>query len=133
MWIMQLSRKNSGKMEVAWQRMIARNPYKYGTIDRVPKFVLERDYIKNTPYVERSDNEGIPFWACTPFHLECEASKEDHLEKILAYMYRTKLFQALFGEAAFYYRNPELNASAGECSTLARVFMRHISMVRLMG
>ncbi len=83
MWIMQLSRKNSGKMEVAWQRMIARNPYKYGTIDRVPKFVLERDYIKNTPYVERPDNEGIPFWARPPFHLECEASEEDHLEKSL--------------------------------------------------
>ena len=71
-------------MGEAWQRMIACNPYKYGTIVRVPQFVLERDYIKNMPYAERSDNNGIPFWTRMPFHLECEASEEDHLKQILA-------------------------------------------------
>ena len=66
--------------EEARQRMIARNPSKYGMIVRVPQFVLERDYIKNTPYAERFEDDGIPFWACMPFHLECKAAKEDHLE-----------------------------------------------------
>ena len=126
--------KMQGKMKEAWQRMIACNPSKYGTIVRVPQFVLERDYIKNTPYAERSDDNDIPFWARMPFYLECKALKEDHLEQILAnIMYCTKCFQAPFREAGFYYKHPGLNASAGECSTLAGVLMRHIVMVRLMG
>ena len=53
--------KTQEKMEEAWQRMIARNPSKYGRIGRVPQFVLKRDYIKNMPYVERSDDNDIPF------------------------------------------------------------------------
>ena len=125
--------KMQGKMEEIRQRMIARSPSKYGTIVRFPQFVFKRDYIKNMPYAERSDNNDIPFWAHMPFHLECEALEEDHLEQILAYMYRTKRFQALFGEAGFNYKNPGLDASAGERSTLAGVLMRHIAMIRLMG
>ncbi len=80
------------------------NPFKYGTIVRVPQFILEKDFIKNTPIAERSDEDDIPFWAHMPFHLECEAVDEDHLEKILAYMYQAKRFHALLGEVAFYYK-----------------------------
>jgi hypothetical protein len=39
-----------------------------------------------------------------PFHLECESLEEDHLAQILAYMYRMKRFQALFGKSGFYYK-----------------------------
>jgi hypothetical protein len=31
-----------GKMEEAQQKMVAKNPYKYGLITKVPEFVLER-------------------------------------------------------------------------------------------
>ena len=55
------------------------------------------------------------------------------VKQILAYMYRTKRFHALFGEAVFYYRNPGLYASAGGRSTLEGVLMWHIAMVRLIG
>jgi hypothetical protein len=48
-------------------------------------------------------------------------------------MYRAKCFHALFREAAFYYKNLGLDASAGERSTLAGILMRHIAMVRSMG
>ncbi len=68
-----------------------------------------------------------------PFHLEYEAVDEDHLKKILAYMYQAKCFHALFGEAAIYYKNLGLNALAGERSTLAGFLMRHIAMVGSMG
>jgi hypothetical protein len=68
-----------------------------------------------------------------PFHLECEAVDEDHHKQFLAYMYQAKCFQALFGEAAFYYKNPGLDTSAGKRSTLVGILMRHIAMVRLMG
>ncbi len=121
------------KMEEACHRMLTCNPFKYGTIVRVPQFILEKDFIKNTPCAEQSNEDDIPFWACMPFHLECEAVDEDHLEQILAYMYRAKCFQALLGEAAFYYKNPGLNALAGERSTLAGILMRHIAMVQSMG
>jgi hypothetical protein len=82
---------------------------------------------------EQSDKDNIPFWAHMPFHLECESVDEDHLEQILAYMYQAKCFQELFGEGAFYYKNPGLNALAGEHSTLVGILMKHIAMVQLMG
>ncbi len=100
-----LQMKMHKKVEEARQKMLAHYPCKYGTIAKVSKFVLEKDFIKNTPYAERSDKDNIPFWACMPFHLECMVVDEDHLEQILAYMYQAKRFQVLFGEAAFYYKN----------------------------
>ncbi len=94
-----------GKMEEAHQKMEAKKPYKYGSITKVPEFVLKRDFIKHTPYAEQSEGDDIPFWAKMPFHLEYLAINEDALEHILAFMYRTKQFQCLFGEAALYHRN----------------------------
>jgi hypothetical protein len=129
-----LQMKMHKKMEEACHRMLTCNPSKYGMIVRVPQFFLEKDFIKNMPYAERSDEDDIPFWARMPFHLECEAVDEDHLKQILAYMYRAKCFQALFWEAEFYYKIPRLDASAGEeRSTLAGILMRHIALVRSMG
>jgi hypothetical protein len=128
-----LQMKMQEKMEEAHLKMIDQNWFRYGTIVKVPKFVLEKDFIKNTPYAERSDEDDIPCWAQMPFHLECVATNEDHLDQILAHMYRSKRFQGLFGEAAFYYRNPGTDASAGEHDVLAGILMRHIAMVRSMG
>ncbi len=68
-----------------------------------------------------------------PFHLECLSINEDMLEHILALMYRTKRFQGLFGEVAFYHQNPVFGSTAGDRKILARVLMRHIAMVRLTG
>jgi hypothetical protein len=90
-------------MEEARQKMVAKNPYKYGLITKVPEFVLERDFIKLTPYAKQSEGEDIHFWAKLPFHLEYLAINEDALEHILAFMYQTKQLQCLFGEAAFYH------------------------------
>ena len=117
------------KMEEARQKMVAKNSYKYGSLTKVPQFVLEKDFIKNTPYAEQSNDDDIPFWAKMPFHLEYQAMHRESLEHILAYMYRTKWFQDLFGEAAFYHRNPGIEATAGERDILAGVLMRHIAMV----
>ncbi len=54
---------------------------------------------------------------------------EDKIEAFLAFMYCIKWFQGLFGEAAFYFKNPGLEASAGERTILAGVLTRHIAMV----
>ncbi len=64
-----------------------------------------------------------------PFHLKYLAVKEEKLEQILAYMYRSKRFQCLFGDAAFFHWNPGVDATAGDRGILARVLMRHIAMV----
>jgi hypothetical protein len=64
-----------------------------------------------------------------PYCLEYVAASEEHLELILYYMYQSKRFQGLFGEAAFYYKNPGQEALASEQNTLAEVLMRHIAMV----
>ncbi len=124
-----LQLKMQEKMEEVRQMVIDCNPSKYGTIVKVPQFVLKKDYIKNMPYAEWSDEDNIPFWAWMPFHLESMAVNEDHLVQILAYMYRSKCFQGLFGEAAFYYKNPGSDALVGERSILVGILMRHISMV----
>jgi hypothetical protein len=78
------------KMEEARLKMVDRNQFKYGSIVKVPNFVLEKDFIKNTPYTERSEEDDIPFWAKMPFHLEYVSTDEDHVDQILAYMYRAK-------------------------------------------
>ena len=65
-----LQMKMHKKMEESHHRILTRNPSKYGTIVRVPKFVLEKDFIKIMPYAEQSDEDDISFWACMPFHLE---------------------------------------------------------------
>jgi hypothetical protein len=66
-----------------------------------------------------------------PFHLEYLKVNEDELEHILAFMYWTKRFQGLFGEAAFYHQNPGMDSTTGEREILAGVLMPHIAMVRL--
>ncbi len=102
------------EMEEAREKMVTKNPYKYGTIDKVPHFVLEHNFVKNTPYVERSEEDNIQFWSRTPHHLEYVFVMEEHLELTLHYMYQSKRFQFLFGEAAFYYKNPGMEASGSE-------------------
>jgi hypothetical protein len=121
-----------GKMEEAQQKMVAQSPSKYGSLTKVPQFVINKDYIKSMPYAERSDNDDIPFWAWMPFHLEYLVVDEEKLNLILAYMYRLRPFQGLFGDAAFFHRNPGVDATAGDQGMLAGVLMRHITMVRSM-
>jgi hypothetical protein len=65
-----------------------------------------------------------------PYHIECLAILEDKIEAILAFMYHVKQFQELFGEAAFYFKNPGLEASAGEHTILAGVLTHHIAIVQ---
>ncbi len=118
------------KMEEAHRRMVVKNPYKYGSITKVPQFILEKDFIKHTLYSEQSNEDDIPFWVKMPFHLEYLKTNEDELEHILAFMYRTKRFQGLFGEASFYHQIPGMDSTAGEREILAGVLMRHIAMVQ---
>jgi hypothetical protein len=121
-----------GKMEEARQKMVARSPSKYGSLTKVPQFVINKDYIRNTPYAERLDNDDIPFWAWKPFHLEYLAVDEKKLDQILAYMYHLRRFQRLLGDAAFFHRNPGVDATTGDQGILAGVLMRHIAMVQSM-
>ena len=56
------------KMEEARLKMVDQNQFKYGSIVKAPNFVLEKDFIKNTPYAERSEEDNFLFWAKMPFH-----------------------------------------------------------------
>ncbi len=47
-----LQMKMHNKIEEACQKMVAHNLFKYGMITKVPKFVLEKNFIKNMPYAE---------------------------------------------------------------------------------
>jgi hypothetical protein len=65
-----------------------------------------------------------------PLHLEYLLKDEDMLKHILAFMYRMKQFQGIFGEAAFHHRNPGFDSMTGDLEILAGVLMRHIAMVQ---
>ncbi len=54
-----LQMKIHKKKEEARHRMLTCNPSKFGTIVRGPQFVLEKDFIKNMPYAERSNEVDI--------------------------------------------------------------------------
>jgi hypothetical protein len=94
------------KMEEAQAKMVKKNPSKYGAIRRAPGFTLVADFIKNTPFAERSNKDKIPFWAKMPYHIECLVILEDKIKAILAFMYRIKQFQGLFGEVRSTSRTP---------------------------
>ncbi len=117
------------KMEEAQAKMVKKNPSKYGAIRRVPGFTLVADFIKNTPFVEHSDKDDIPLWAKMPNRIKCLRILENKIKAILAFTYRVKRFQGLFGEAVFYFKNPSLEALAGERTILAGVLTCHIAMV----
>jgi hypothetical protein len=74
-------------MEEARITMVNKNPSKFGAIDKTPRFALSTNFVKNTPYEERSDDDKILFWAKTPWHLECRKSDEGPIKAILSYMY----------------------------------------------
>jgi hypothetical protein len=59
-----LQMKMQEKMEETHLKMIDQNRFRYGRIVKVPKFVLEKDFIKNTPCAEQSDEDkpGCPFF-----------------------------------------------------------------------
>jgi hypothetical protein len=89
------------KMEDARQKLVVKNPYNYCAITKVPEFVLERDFIKHTPYAKWSKEDDIPFWARMALHLEYLLKDKDMLKQILAFMYCTKQFQGILGKRPF--------------------------------
>jgi hypothetical protein len=120
-------------MEEARITMVNKNPPKFGAIDKTPRFALSTDFVKNTPYAERSDDNKIPFWAKTPWHLECRESDEGHIEAILSYMYRSGRMAFILDKASFHHLNPGSDATAGERDINAGIVTRHIAMIRSMG
>ncbi len=120
-------------MEEACITMVNKNPSKFGVIDKTPRFALSTDFVKNTPYEERSDDDKIPFWAKAPWHLECRESDEGPIKAILSYMYRSGRMARILGKAAFHHLNPGPNATAGERDINAGIVTRHIAMIHSMG
>ncbi len=123
-------------MEEAHLRMIARNPSKFGAISLMPKFALVTDFVKYTPYKERSmetNPNAIPFWSKMPWHIECHTSDEPKIDALLSYMDCTNCLAQLFGEGAFHHVNPGPKATAGGRDTNAGVVTWHIAMVRSVG
>ncbi len=111
-------------MEEARLRMVARNPSKFGAISLTSKFALVTDFVKYTPYKERSmetNPNAIPFWSKMPWHIECHPSDEPKIDVLLSHMDCTNRLAQLFGEAAFHHVNPGPKATAGEPDTNAGV------------
>jgi hypothetical protein len=120
-------------MEEARITIVNKNPSKFGAIGKKPRFALSMDFIKNTPYKEHSDDDKIPFWAKTPWHLECSKSDEGPINAILPYMYQSGCMARILGKAAFHHLNPGPDTMAGECDINADIVTRHIAMIPLMG
>ncbi len=115
-------------MEEARITMVNKNPSKFGAIDKTPRFALSMDFVKNTPYEERSDDDEIP-WAKTHWHLECRKSDEGPIKAILSYMYQSGHMARILGKAAFHHLNLGPDAMAGKCNINAGIVTRHIAMI----
>jgi hypothetical protein len=48
-------------MEEAWKKIAAKNPTKYGALLATPKFSMSSEFVKNTPYKARSEEDKILF------------------------------------------------------------------------
>jgi hypothetical protein len=120
-------------MEEVHITMVNKNPSKFGAIDKTPRFALSMDFVKNTPYKERSDDDKFPFWAKTPWHLECRKSDEGPIKAILSFMYRSSRMARILGGAAFHHLNPGPDAMANEHNINAGIVTRHTAMIQLMG
>jgi hypothetical protein len=53
-------------MEEAHITMVNKNPSKFGTIDKTPRFALSTDFVKNMPYKECSDDDKSRLWQRHP-------------------------------------------------------------------
>jgi hypothetical protein len=120
-------------LEEARITMVNKNSSKFGAIDKTPRFALSMDFVKNMPYKECSDNDKIPFWAKTPWHLECSESDEGPMKAILSYMYQSGRMAQILGKATFHHLNQGPDATAGKRDINAGIVTRHIAMIRLMG
>jgi hypothetical protein len=120
-------------MEEAQIKMVAKNPEQFGAITKTPKFALSANFVKNTPYEARSNDDTIPFMPNMPLHLECRTLQETVINAILSYMYRTGWMGLVLGDAAFHHINPGPNARAGEWDINAGILVQNIAMVRSKG
>ena len=123
-------------MTTAKAKMIDKNPTKYPCMTwgrGLPEFFLTRDFVKNTAFVLRDDEEDLPGWAKNVVHIEVATEDEHTLQSVLEYMKRNGMFKANFGEFAWLVINPGWNATFSEKDTLGSLVERHAAVMLCIG
>ena len=116
--------------------MIEKNPEKYSCMTwgrGLPEFFLTRDFVKNTAFVVRDDEEDLPGWAKNVVHTEVASEDEHTLQSVLKYMKKNGMFKSNFGEFAWLVINPGWEATICEEEILASLVERHATVMLCIG
>ena len=74
----------------------------------VPDFIVEMDWVANTPYEERDKNDKFNSWSKQALQVTCKTEDLEFLTAIFFYMMGTNRFKQLFGE----YTRVDINCGA---------------------
>jgi hypothetical protein len=114
------------------EKMVAKNPVKYGALSATPKFSMSLEFVKNTPYEARSEEDKIPFWSKMPLHLEYRTTDKAAIDALLSYMYNSGRMERVLGGAALHHKNSP-DADFNQRNMNATILTRHVAMVCSMG
>ena len=106
-----------GELEKSRVSMLRNNTEKFGGLTNtaeVPDFLVERDWVKNTPYEVRDKDDPFPAYTKQALQVTCESHNYEFLESIFFYMLGSKRLQQLFGPFARIVINCGPDADMGE-------------------
>jgi hypothetical protein len=96
-----------------------------------PKFSMSSEFIKNTPYKARSEEDKILFLSKMPWHLEYRTTDKAAIDALLSYMYNSGRMEHVLGGAAFHHKNSP-DADFNQRNVNATILTWHIAMIRSM-
>ena len=109
------------QMIEAKRSMFTNNPDKYPQMiygRPLPDFDVIKDFVKNTPFEARDEDEDLPAWAKQALHLEVARVNQELMTEIVLFMMDSGKWKRLFGTFTWVAINPGFDASATDSNTL---------------
>ena len=106
-----------------------------GKYNEVPDFLIDSDYVPNSPFVERDENtsNNPPSWAKIAFQFVYKVEDKEVMHEILMYWYESTRLMSLCGTWSWIYANPGTNATGAQRNELSKEIERHMAVVLNMG
>ena len=123
-------------MVEAKRSMFTNNPDKYPRMiygRPLPEFTVLKDFVKNTPFEPRDEDEDLPAWAKQALHLELPREHQEFVTEVMLFMMDSGKWKRLFGTFTWIAINPGFNASSTDSNTLGVMVERHSAVMRNIG